>query len=116
MEGIRLVHATLRGVLFCIEHPTRKLQYPMLCGRCSGLDKSVTHSQKTYHLQLDGEGAVIVSREVLARLEEIGLPLLGLRIENAVSRPPTQRFTLDGRTYTSAPPVVNLGAELGRSE
>jgi hypothetical protein len=87
-EGVRLVHNELRGVMLAVEHPSRKYKVPMVCNICN-----TTHNRKTYHLQLDGEGAVIVSQEVFKRLKEAGLP--GLSYENPVGQPPAQRLNLN---------------------
>jgi hypothetical protein len=85
--GVRLVHDSLRGGKYVVEHPTRRYRVPLLCPSCGKV-----HEHKAYHLELDGEGAVIVSEKVFQRLREAGLP--GLSVANAVRRPPTIRLQI----------------------
>lgn len=80
MAGIRLRHPTLRSGLYLVKH-YRRYKYPMVCPTCH-----TVHLRKTYHLNLDESGAVIVSSIVFERLKEIGLA--GLEIENEVLKPP----------------------------
>lgn len=92
MPGVRLTHARLRGGTLVVEHPRIRYVVPYHCLVCG-----IRHERKTYHLRLDGEGAVIVSETVLEHLREIGLEALGLRVENEVRRPPAQVIAMDGR-------------------
>lgn len=79
--------------MFVVLHPTRKYTEPFLCPTCS-----VTHLKKAIHLQLDAQGAVIVSDGVFERLRECGLP--HLEVSNEVRKPPHQ--------------IVGIGAQAGR--
>lgn len=87
MAGVRVIHDDLRGVPYTVAHPTRKYREPYLCPACRKV-----HTHKTYHLDLDGEGAAIVSSEVFQRLREAGMP--GLTLANEVKSPPAQHIRL----------------------
>lgn len=93
MPGVRLGHETLRGVTYTVEHPTRRYKEPYLCPACG-----TVHLRKTYHLRLDGDGTVIVSREIFQRLRQAGLP--GLVVLNEVKHPPNQTLQIDGQRMT----------------
>lgn len=80
MSGVRLVHPTLRGCVLLVPDPSRPLAGRHTCPLCA-----VEHPCKTYHLRLDGEGAVIVSTTVWERLRHLET---GLRAMNGVRRPP----------------------------
>lgn len=55
------------------------------------------HDCKTYHLQLDAEGAVIVSTTVWGRLQRL-FDCGGFEPVNVVTKPPTQGFFLQPAT------------------
>jgi hypothetical protein len=84
MPGIRLRHPTARNGVFIVKH-TRAYKYPLFCERCHEF-----HPRKTYHLELDETGCVIVSEGVFKRLQEIGLA--GFEIVNTVKNPPPIRL------------------------
>ena len=70
----------------------------MVCPTCH-----TVHERKTYHLNLDDTGAVIVSPVVFERLKEIGLA--GLEIVNEVAKPPplivtAPQIKIPGRAIT----------------
>lgn len=68
--SVRLRHPSLRGCVFAVVH-YRPLREPMFCSPCG-----TVHTNKTYHLRLDGAGEVVVSDEIYERLLELdGLPL-----------------------------------------
>jgi len=90
--GVRLLHRKLRGVMLVLPHPTQRYKVPYLCPACG-----VTHERKTYHLRLDGEGAVIVSKEVFERLREMGLP--DLQVMNEVQKPPSQTIQVNAPSH-----------------
>jgi len=75
-----------------VEH-TRPYPTPFLCPTCNK-----THINKTYHLNLDNKGDVIVSETVLERLQEIGMA--GLSVENVVNKPPKITLGLQGEQST----------------
>lgn len=81
MPGVRLAHPSLRGITYVVEDPFRPYTVPYLCQTCQ-----TTHNMKSYHLELDGEGAVIVSTTVYERLQELGMA--GLVLMNEVKEPP----------------------------
>ena len=67
-KGVMVRHPTLRNQRFVVVDPTRPYPVPHLCSVCS-----VAHRAKTYHLTLDGEGAVTVSPEVAEAVERLGM-------------------------------------------
>ncbi len=85
MPGVRLVHETLRGGELLIEDRSRPYLVGWFCLSCQR-----EHRHKTYHLRLDGEGAVIVSTTIYERLRAIGLERVGLAVANEVAKPPAQ--------------------------
>jgi hypothetical protein len=90
MPGLRLTHPTLRGVRLTVEVPNRRYTAPMACSSCNAF-----HERKTYHLDLDGEGAVIVSPEVWGQLQKV--PGLELRFSNPVAKPPSRTLALNAK-------------------
>lgn len=60
--------------------------------RLRGTRVKVAHPRKDYYLNLDGEGAVIVSETVFGRLLEVGLA--GFVLTNEVTYPPSQIMAL----------------------
>lgn len=81
-QGLRLHHPTQRACVLLIPHPG---------------DPATGRRPKTYHVELDGQGDVIVSETVWRRLEEAraaGWPH-GLMLSNVVGNPPKQ--TIDQR-------------------
>jgi hypothetical protein len=69
--GIRLRHPSLRSAVFTVIHH-RRYTVPFACPACGTL-----HERKTYHLELDSNGEVVVSREIHERLRELrALPLV----------------------------------------
>ena len=66
--------------MLTVVHPKPYL-VPLLCGVCG-----FPHTTKTYHLNLDSQGAVIVSETVYERLKEV--QLAGLTLANSVLVPP----------------------------
>jgi hypothetical protein len=82
MPGVRLSHPTLRGVTYTLELRGRPYAEPIGCPVCNRF-----HEVKTYHLNLDGNGDVIVSETVYENLRKGG-GLGQLRFANAVANPP----------------------------
>jgi hypothetical protein len=89
LAGIRLGHESLKNVTYVIFHPVQKYKVPYLCGKCQA-----THTYKSYHLDLDDQGTVIVSHGVFDALREVGLP--GLQVLNEVQKPPPQHLSFGG--------------------
>ena len=87
MPGVRIVHASRRSCVLTIVDATRPYTAPFECPACFR-----THNFKTYHVQVDDQGAAIVSQGVLDRI--MRLPFHGFDVESEVSRPPTQTFDL----------------------
>lgn len=81
--GVRLHHRTLRNTIVVLPVPHRPYKVPFMCPTCGQ-----THKVKTYHINLDNEGDAIVSREIVDRLKEIGLP--DFEVLNVVRNPPRQ--------------------------
>ena len=68
--SIRLRHPTLQDVNFTVVHH-RQYRRPLFCAVCAEV-----HTFKTYHLKLDSQGEVVVSKDIWGRLAELdGLPL-----------------------------------------
>lgn len=87
MPGVRLRHPTRRNERFVATDNRRPYRVPYACLECG-----TTHECKTYHLELDDEGTVIVSKEIADRL----LTLNGGEFEfaNVVENPPAQTLTM----------------------
>ena len=96
-EGIRLTHPTLRGVTIAVPHEGRRFTSPQSCSVCRSY-----HECKTYHLRLDGEGAVIVSQTVLERLRETGFVPIEMDVESPVASPPALVVAQVGVTQNGA--------------
>ena len=69
MSGVRLHHPQLRGVTYTITNYAVTLAAPMFCWACSGgpegdpaTPRAVIHTFKTYHLQIDAAGDVVVEK------------------------------------------------------
>ena len=90
MAGVRLGHSGLRNTTLVLFHPVKKYKNgPYLCPKCG-----TSHVYKSYHLDLDDQGTVIVSVGVFNALRELGLP--GLTILNEVAKPPPQHLAVGG--------------------
>lgn len=84
--------------LFVVRDVTRPLRPPhTVCTTCG-----VAHECKTYHLQLDAEGTVIVSTTVWDRLHRL-YDHGGFEQVNVVRKPPTQRLVLPPALVMAAP-------------
>jgi hypothetical protein len=95
MAGVRLGHESLRNTTYVIFHPYQKYKVPYICGKCN-----TTHKFKAYHLDLDDQGAVIVSHGVFNALRAVGLP--GLRVLNEVEKPPPQHLSFGATEVVAA--------------
>lgn len=95
MPGIRLRHPTRRSERFIATDNRRPYKVPYACLECG-----ITHEFKTYHLKLDDQGTVIVSKEIADRL----LSMNGGEFEyaNVVENPPAQVITI-------ATPIAPIG-------
>lgn len=95
-EGIRIRHKTLKGVMLVIRDKERPFQKPHnnssfkfpICSTCG-----YPHECKTYHLQLDSEGTIIVSTTVYDNLSKL-IDKGGFDIVNMVAKPPTQHLVV----------------------
>ena len=91
--GIRIQHPTKRSTTFTVVDSSRPYRAPITCGANVVVHGELrpcgrVHVFKTYHLNLDETGAVIVSHEIVGRLERIpGNPFVQA---NEVRKPPTQ--------------------------
>ncbi len=94
-EGIRIRHKTLKSILLVVRDQSRPLlttdkkplppNFPLdPCSTCG-----VPHYVKTYHLPLDSEGTVIVSRTIYERLQRLA-DHAGFDFANVVNNPPDQ--------------------------
>src|SRR3990172_10606996 len=102
MSGVRLRHVSLTNCTLVITH-YRPYTAPYLCPRCQ-----TTHTHKTYHLNLDSQCEVVVSKTIADRLAELpGLPLKTMGDE---AHPRPQRLSMDGNgklVNTEAPIELN---------
>lgn len=80
MPGVRLHHPELRNVTFTIENYAVPLKAPMFCWSCSGgaendpnRPRSIVHTYKTFHLNIDQVGDVVVSEEIYEMMKRTGL-------------------------------------------
>jgi len=89
-EGIRIRHKSLKSVMLVVRDVSRPILKPHssyrfpVCGICG-----YPHEHKTYHLQLDSEGTLIVSQKVYDRIMALG-DQAGFEKVNMVKDPPTQ--------------------------
>jgi len=81
--GLRITHPTERGVTYLLVDGNRPYRFAVNCVRCLR-----PHEMKTYHIDLDGQGAAIVSKEVWARLKRI--PGQPFALDGEVAKPPAQ--------------------------
>lgn len=94
MAGVRLHHHELRSCTFTVTNYAIPLVAPMFCWSCSGgpegaAPRVVVHTHKTYHLQIDAAGDVIVAEELAQKLTDWGLfREAGLHAMATVSSPP----------------------------
>lgn len=92
-EGVRIQHPTARSVTFSVTDGNRPYRVPLACGASIVVAGELRpcgriHTFKTYHLNLDETGAVIVSQEIVERLRRIaGQPFA---VANPVPHPPDQ--------------------------
>ena len=92
MAGVRIQHPTARSVTLTLAS-SRPLRGSLACQaqivvRGELRPCARIHTVKTYHLNLDQTGAVIVSAEVWDMLQRI--PSNTFRVANEVARPPDQ--------------------------
>jgi hypothetical protein len=100
VSGLRLHHVSASSVTYTLVDGSRPYQTPIDCWRCAR-----THLHKTYHLDLDGTGHVIVSAEIWDRLQRI--PDNPFTLANEVAKPPRQRLSLGkGIDLSALRPVV----------
>jgi hypothetical protein len=69
MSGVRLHHPELRNVTYTITNYAIPLKAPMICAPCLG----VVHTFKTYHLNIDNAGNVVVAEELTEMMKRTGL-------------------------------------------
>lgn len=88
-KGVRLHHPDLRNCTIAVAHPERRYPEPWFCPRCQ-----LYHEFKTYHLEIDSVGDVVVEETVIfAKLEAIGFA--GFAAMGVVAKPETQRIGFD---------------------
>lgn len=85
MTGVRLHHPELRNVTYTITNYAVPLKASMVCASCSG----VVHTHKTYHLNIDAAGDVIVAEELTEVMHRAGLlKEAGLVTMKQIIKPP----------------------------
>ena len=102
MPGLRIQHPTARNVRFTVVQGDRPYGKPFTCAPPEFGGCGSTHLFKTWHLNLDGTGSVILSSEGYDLIKPI-LMLNGFRVTNTVKKPPTQGIGM-------APLVAGSGA------
>jgi len=104
MPGIRITHPVETTCVFTLVAGDRPYRTPYECGQCHR-----THTHKTYHINLDGEGAAIVSPEIWDFLQKI--PGQPFSLSNEVKKPPPQILRM-GFTTGSIHIVGQTGKEI----
>jgi len=108
MAGVRLHHSTLRNVTYTITNYAVPLKAPMFCWSCSGgaegaSPRVVIHEYKTYHLDIDAAGDVVVSEELVEMMRRTGLlKEAGLAAVNGIVKPEMQMI----QHGTMTPPLT----------
>ena len=103
MGGVRLHHPTLRSVIFTITNFAVPLKAPMFCWSCSGgaegdpaTPRAVVHTHKTFHLNIDAVGDVVVAEPIVEMMQRTGL-LEELTAMKGIARPEKQVIALGGQ-------------------
>jgi hypothetical protein len=76
--GVRLHHPTLRNCVYTITNYAVPLVAPMFCAQCSGGPegaslRTVIHTYKTIHLNIDAVGDVVVHEGIYDLMQRNGL-------------------------------------------
>jgi hypothetical protein len=87
MAGIRIKHRSVINRVLTIVDGSRPYSAVFECSLCHR-----SHEFKTYHIDLDGEGAAIVSPEVWSYVQRI--PEHGFELTNEVQKPPSRRLAV----------------------
>ena len=98
MAGVRIRHSTESSVTYTLVDGSRPYRAPVNCWRCGKV-----HEFKTYHFDLDGTGAAIVSKEIWEKLQRIGGQPFSL--EGEVKKPPKTIIGLASRPSDLRPIV-----------
>lgn len=109
MPGIRVQHPTQRSVRYTVVESDKPYPEPYTCtppefGGCGSV-----HLFKTHHLNLDGQGAVIVSTGVYDRIKQ-RLAIDGFVETNEVKKPPAMGIGMSANKRGMTP-----GIEIVRS-
>ena len=109
MPGIRIQHPIERSATFTIVDQSRPYRRTTACSaqmvvRGDLVPCGRVHMWKTYHLNLDETGAVIVSTTIWERMAS-RLRAAGFRLANVVEQPPDQVIRLPRLTLTLRPLV-----------
>lgn len=83
MAGLRIKHDKIINRTLTIVDKSRPYTSAFECPVCH-----LTHIFKTYHVEVDGEGAAIVSLEVWERIQS--LENHGFSLTNEVAKPPAR--------------------------
>jgi hypothetical protein len=96
MAGVRLHHSELRNVTYTITNYAVPLKAPMFCWSCSGglegaSPRVVIHDHKTFHLNINAAGDVVVAEELVEMMHRTGLlKEAGLAAVNGIVKPEMQ--------------------------
>ena len=93
-ESFRLRHKTLKGVMLLVRDRSRPLSNAgkglrPVCKVCT-----VEHIYKTYHLQLDSEGCILVSQGIYDNLVKM-IDKAGFDIADVIHDPPAQTIAVE---------------------
>lgn len=93
MSGVKLHHPELRNVTYTITNYAVPLKASMVCASCNG----VVHTFKTYHLNIDAAGDVIVAEELTEMMQRQGLLKdAGLITMTQIAKPPPMVLDMSG--------------------
>lgn len=92
--GVRVVHDTARSGIVTVPNLSRPFPQPQACPSCQ-----VVHQVKTYHINVNADGAAIVSPTVFQGLKQAGAFVSGFRVDAHVPEPPKQVIGYDGRRF-----------------
>jgi hypothetical protein len=91
MAGVRLHHPELRNCTYTVTNYAVPLKAPMFCWACSGgtegaSPRTVVHTFKTIHLDIDAVGDVVVAEGVFEMMQRTGL-LKNLAAMKGIAKP-----------------------------
>ena len=93
--GVRIVHTSARSSVVVYPDLSRPYPVPLGCPTCQTI-----HQAKSYHVNVNADGAAIVSPGVFAGLQRArAFGGTDFRVDAAVPDPPKQVLGMNGRKY-----------------